>query len=243
MEFLRDSIWQFWGVAIGLLAIFVAIVIPILQIRKKRLAYYILTETPLLSVDEEIKGKIKIKYDRKNIQNMYLVVLRIENIGNVDIASSDYEQPLTFSFPNSEIVSAEVIDVSPSSLKPAISQELSKIKINPILLNRKDYFVCKSLMSKYEGQINVDARIIGIKEVERVYVDNSKSLSRIYERIILLIVAFILLFLAISKANTGVGLNWASWFGIIGLSGIIYSTIRRVLVWLIEIAEIKKGRH
>lgn len=166
MDFLRD--WQFWGVVVSVLAIVSGFIIYQLQRSKKRLVYRILAETPLLSIDEELRGKIEIKYEKKKFQNIYLVILKIENIGNVDITSADYEQPIVISFPNSEIFSVETTEVSPKDLKPTVDNTATELTINPILLNKKDYFVCKLLFSKYEGKINVVTRIIGVKEVERI---------------------------------------------------------------------------
>jgi len=165
MEFLRDSAWQFWGLVVGVVTAFS---IYLLQRKNKRLNYVVITETPLLSVDDEIKGKIKIKYGRKNIQNIYLVLLGVVNRGNVDIASSDYEKPITFSFEDSEILSVEAVDAYPKNLKPTITNGPSQFTIEPILLNKKDYIVIKLLFSNYGGNIAVDTRILGVKEIQRV---------------------------------------------------------------------------
>lgn len=167
MEFLRDQIWQFWGAVIGALALLITVIFFILQRKNKRLTYSILTETPLLSVDDELRGKIKIQYGRKSIQNIYLVLLQIQNQGNVDIASSDYEKPITFSFENSEILSIETVEVSPKSLTPTIISTLSSFTIEPILLNKKDHIVIKLLFSNYGRKVNVETHILGVKDIER----------------------------------------------------------------------------
>ena len=195
MEFLRDSAWQFWGVVISVVTALITISIFLLQRKNKRLTYTVLTETPLLSVDDEIKGKIKIKYGRKNIQNIHLVLLKIQNQGNVDIASSDYEKPIIFSFEDSEILSIEAVDVSPKNLKPTITNVLSKFTIEPILLNKKDYIVIKLLFSNYGSKIAVDTRILGVKEIQRF--DRNYDLPRwpriMIEAFAALILAFVIL--------------------------------------------------
>jgi hypothetical protein len=172
MEFLRDAGWQ---TIIGVLGIIVAVIIYLLQRSKKRLVYTILTETPLLSVNDEIKGKIKINYEAKEIQNLNLVILRIENRGNVHIAASDFEKPITFSFPNSEILSAEVTDVSPKNLKPEISANSSTLTVQPLLLNKRDFLTVKLVFSAYEKGVQADARVTGVKEIEKF--DGSGSYS------------------------------------------------------------------
>jgi len=185
MDILRDASWQ---AVIGLLGIVVAVAIYLLQRNKKRLTYTVVTETPMLSIDEALKGKIEIKYEKKRIQNIYLVILKIENKGNVDIASVDYEQPIVFSFPDSEILNVEIIDVSPKNLKPIITTELSRFIINPILLNKKDYIVSKLLLSKYERKIDVDARIIGVKDVGRVNIAKENWIAENFWVILVLLI-------------------------------------------------------
>jgi len=109
---------------LAIIGILVAVIIPIaIYLRQrniKRLVYLVQAETPLLSVDDAIKGKIKITFGRKNIENIYLVLLKIENRGNVEIKSADYDQPIIFSFPGSEMISAETVEVSPKNLKPIL---------------------------------------------------------------------------------------------------------------------------
>lgn len=172
MDVLRDGVWQFLGVVVGLLGVIVTIVIFQLQKNKKRLAYYILTDTSLLTVDDEIKGKIQINYENKNIQNIRLLILKIENIGNIDISSSDFEQPIIISFPNSEILSAGLIDASPRNLTPNIQIDSSKLTINPILLNKKDFLTYKFIFSDYGNIIDVNSRIIGVKHFEKGFVED-----------------------------------------------------------------------
>jgi hypothetical protein len=95
IEFLRDSIWQF---ICGIGGIGVAVLIYFLQRRKKSLPYQVLAATPLLTVNEELKGKIQVTFEGTPVQNVHLVLLKILNNGNVPIASSDFELPLSFSF-------------------------------------------------------------------------------------------------------------------------------------------------
>lgn len=168
MDIFRDPIWQFWGVVIGILTMISGFVIYLLQRNKKRLTYHVLTETALLSIDDAIKGRIEIKYEKKKIQNIHLLIIKIENTGNIPIPSTDYEKSIIFSFPNSEVLSVEVTETSPKNLNPTIGKEISNITINPILLNKKDYIVFKMLLAEYAEKIDVESHIVGVKEIERV---------------------------------------------------------------------------
>lgn len=169
MDILRDSVWQFWGVIVAIIGVVLSIMFFLAQKNRKRLAYQVLTDTPLLSVSDEIKGKIKIEYDDRSIQNIHLVMLKIENIGNIDIAASEYEKGIVFNFPNSEILSAEVSDALPKNLKPVLKIEPSSLIIDPIMLNKKDHIVCKIVFANFGNVIEADARILGVKDIERAF--------------------------------------------------------------------------
>jgi hypothetical protein len=211
MDFLRDQIWQFWGVVIGIFGVIVSAVLVYIQRSKKRLTYSVITETPLLSVDEEIQGKIKIKYGRKSIQNIFLVVLKIENKGNVDIVSSDYEEPIVFSFSDAEMLSAEIIEVSPKNLKPNINNQAAILTVTPILLNKKDYFVIKLLFSKYNKKVDVNTRIVGVKEIERIYDESPDLQSTITSSVVgLIVIASAVAILQLTSQFLGINLSSSS---------------------------------
>ncbi|MCL4274949.1 MAG: hypothetical protein KJZ77_13840 [Anaerolineales bacterium] len=167
MDILRDSVWQFWGVVVAIIGVVLSAIFFLAQKNKKRLAYQVLTDTPLLSVSDEIKGKIKIEYEERSIQNIHLVILKVENIGNIDIPASDYEKGIVFNFPNSEILSAEVSETSPKNLKPALKIEPFSLIIDPIMLNKKDHIVCKIIFANFGDVIEADVRILGVKDIER----------------------------------------------------------------------------
>ena len=90
LEILRDQIWQFVGAAFGFVAIIISIILWRTQRRRKALSYDIISRAPLLSVDDEIKGKLKIYFDGKPVQDIHLVLVKIINSGNVPIVSTDY---------------------------------------------------------------------------------------------------------------------------------------------------------
>lgn len=199
MEILRDGIWQFWGVVVGVLGVIVAIVIYMLQKNKKRLAFQVLADTPLLSVGDEIKEDIQIKYKNKKIQNIHLLVLKLENIGNVDISSSDFEEPIVILFPNSEILTAELSDASPKNLTPTVKIENSNITIEPILLNRKDQLTFKVIFSSYGNTIGIKSRILGVKQIERAFSELSAiTTNEVMGGVVFLIGSSVLVYVALS---------------------------------------------
>jgi hypothetical protein len=172
MGLFRDPVWQFIGAVLAAIAIGIAILLYYRQRRRKRLGYQILANTPVLTVDEEIRGKIKVSYEDIAVRNLQLLLLKFINTGNVPIATVDFERPLSISFgSDAKILSSEVIASSPSDLSPSISATTQGILVAPLLLNPNDYFTIKALVTERQGGVSVTARIIGVERV--VYVKES----------------------------------------------------------------------
>ncbi|MDT7540166.1 MAG: hypothetical protein QOE33_70 [Acidobacteriota bacterium] len=178
MELLRDPLWQFIGVILALIAIAISFFIHYLQRQRKSLAYEITANTPVLTVNEQIEGKIEVLYENIPVNNVRLVTVKVINNGNVPITSNDYERKLSFILKGEvKILSSEILETYPESLETPISVDENKITIEPILMNRKDYIVLKALVSNFEGKIDADARIIGVNKV--IDITNSFAKRRI----------------------------------------------------------------
>src|SRR5688500_12158935 len=97
-DIFRDQIWQFIGAILGLVALVATIIIYLLQRRKKSLVYEVVTSAPLLSMSDEVKGKVQILYEGSPVQLVHLLIINIFNDGNLGIQASDFERPLVFQF-------------------------------------------------------------------------------------------------------------------------------------------------
>ncbi len=169
MEILRDSIWQFVGALLGLMAIAVTIYIYFLQRSKKRLSYEVLSESLIVSVDKEVKSDIQIMYKGKEIQDMGLVILKLINNGTTSISSNDYESPIFLSFgPNSEILNIEIVERKPKALMPVLKNNQVNAELAPVLLNPKDSFIAKFIVLKPSNIVEIKGRILGVKDIENL---------------------------------------------------------------------------
>jgi hypothetical protein len=166
-EFLRDPAWQFVGALITLLALFVSILIYRAGKNRKALSYEFLSRTPLLSMEDEIKGKLQILFEGEPVSKVYLVVLRLTNTGNTPIVSSDYERDVSFLLENStRILTAEISETNPENLTASLEVSDNKISMKPVLLNKGDSVTIKALLGEFFGTINADCRIVGVKKIE-----------------------------------------------------------------------------
>ena len=167
IEVLRDPAWTFIGAALAVLAIIVSISLWAIQRRKKALSYDLLSKFSLLSIREEIEGKLKVLFDDKPVKNVHLFIIRLINTGNVPITSADYEKPVEFGFgEGARILSSEVIATTPENMHVETEEVDSFLVLLPLLLNPKDSITIKLLVSDYSGPICAEARIIGVKNLE-----------------------------------------------------------------------------
>lgn len=175
-EIFRDQIWNFIGVIIAILTIVVTLIIFLLQRRQKEISYEITSKTALLTTKEKIQGKIKILYNNTEVQNVNFYELKISNTGNLGIPSEDYERPIRFIFDSKvEILSAEIINSNPKSLTTEVEINNNEIIINPILMNSKDSFTLKTIVSNSgETEVIVDARVKDVKEIKKLGESNMR---------------------------------------------------------------------
>lgn len=196
MEFLRDSIWQFIGSTIGVLGVITTIWIYLLQKNRKGFSYLILTSHELLTASEEIRGRIKVSFDKKPVQSVHLLVVKFTNNGNVPILLADFYQPIKIHFgEKTKILSADVIEHFPETFDPVINIEGNCLSIAPTLINSRDSFSIKFLLAQYiRGEMKISGRIAGIKAVTE---DTSIKTWRRIKRVNFLVVGATFLMIAI----------------------------------------------
>jgi len=191
-EFLADQMWQFIiGAIIAIVTIIVSIIIYLKQRSRKRLSYEILSNAALLSEEEEIKKDIQLTYKGKMVEGVRLLVLRIFNSGNLPIVSADYERPIKIEFGKETRVStAEVIKKKPANLQSTISIENRVVTLYPALLNPTDSVTIKILVTKYENDIQINSRIIGVSKIELLHESSVMTSAVVFTSILLVIWAF-----------------------------------------------------
>lgn len=151
---------------ISVAALCVAVLAYLKQRNRKEITYEVISDTSVLSVKKEVKDKVKILFDGKDVSNSRLVILRIWNSGTVPIMDADFKenQPITFDFgEKAEILYAEIIETIPNSIKDNVTlkQDIEKLILEPSLLNVKESVKLKILLTKFDGKVNADARIVG----------------------------------------------------------------------------------
>ncbi len=169
LEIMRDPFGQFLTVAIiAIIAIVVTIILYLIQRQRKSLSWEIISNTPLLSIDEEIRGDLQVLFAGKPVHDVQLIIFKIINSGNVPIKSTDYERPIKLKFgENALILTAKVTEKTPSSLETPIKNEGTSVVLEPTLMNEGDSFTIKMLVNQFDDQITVNGRIEGVKDIQK----------------------------------------------------------------------------
>ena len=140
------SVWVPWksflailiGTSITVIAVVVSIIVYFKQKKRKRLSYEVISDTPLLTAEEETRNEIILMHKNEAVEKVKLIVLRLFNSGNVPIQSSDYEEPIIIRLGEAQVLSAEVIKKTPNNLKATLIVQEGTVTLSPTLLNPSD---------------------------------------------------------------------------------------------------------
>ena len=167
-QLLRDPLWQFASVLLAVVAIVVAIFLYRKQRRLKRLDFEIISETSLLSVKEELEGKLQILYEGRRVSTVHLVLAEFRNSGTEPILAGDFVQPLGVDFgTESQVLTTEVVETFPTDSNAVITTATSRLTIAPLLVNQRDFIRVKCLVENYADSARATGRIVGISKIRR----------------------------------------------------------------------------
>lgn len=169
-ESLSVAAFQHPEVIVSVLAIAVTVILYLWSRRWKGICYEVLSVAPLLTMEDEVAGKLQILFDSRPVEKGKLMFVWVSNSGNLPITADEYERPLSLNFPPAtEVLTAEAVDTDPSSLKVIPKIEGKKVVLPCLLLNGGDSIILRIMVSKHEGGMTVDGRISGVKDIQEVH--------------------------------------------------------------------------
>jgi hypothetical protein len=205
LDFLRNPVVQaigtFLGAVLAVVSILLAIFLYFRSRQKKSLSYEVISQYPLISVDDEIKGRLKILLDGMSVQDVHLLIIKLINNGNVAVTASDYERPLNLNFSGeTEVISANIAESSPKNLIPTITKSNKSVTFNPILINPNEFFTLKILVTRYNNLFNVDDRIAGVhvRPIRQLSIVSMAPRVNVIGAVIALSIAIVTLYLTIT---------------------------------------------
>ncbi len=175
METFRDPIWQFVGIALGLVSIGVAVAIAWGQRRFSQISFdfYVV---PLVKVHPHAEGRVAVLLDGAIVDTAALCYIRLWNSGNQPIQAADFVEPLVFDLGEGiRAFSQDVHETSPPDLvvnlnpldpsQHALSR--NSVRVEPLLLNPGDMFSI-SVLTEGEAFPSLRGRIVGVKRFVRI---------------------------------------------------------------------------
>lgn len=171
---LRDSTWQFAGVAIAIIALVMAAISLAHQLRRKSL--FVTVRGYQRLVDPELAGsedELSVTFNGQRITKLSSLSLHFSNNGSLPISSEDFETSIEVAFKNNpKILRAKISETTPKNLPVRTDISSGALIINPLLLNPKDQFEIEVLLEGMQDRTprdiepSVSARICGLRGVD-----------------------------------------------------------------------------
>ena len=225
LELLRDSAWNFLAVVIGL----VTLIAPMFQRRRKGLSYEVVYQTTLSKVEQNARDYIKFFFGGQPAGNVDFIVIKITNSGASHITPDDYHTPIKISFGEADVLAAEIDQTYPPNIPVSVKLDKPKnnvaegvdlvhnwaksVVVEPVMLNVKDSVEIKVWLSDYSGVINVDGRIIGVKQIQKAF---KPRLSLLEGFVSVLLASYLIVFL--TKKGVYLYIENSTFFGMIILA-------------------------
>lgn len=169
MVFIQEHLFEILTAIFALISIIVTVSLFYQGKKTKKLIYETTTKTNLINIEDvDVKSNLLIYYNgidgRRELAELNLMILKIENIGNEPILAKDFDEVLEFSV--DEDTGIYDIKIINEYMKNRVKIELDTINYNrfaidPILINPSDFIELKLLTSKISKIVQTGGRIIG----------------------------------------------------------------------------------
>lgn len=132
----------------------------------KLLSYEVISSNNVIQIDTSYKDSIRVFFEEKEIDNLWIKIIKFENRGNVPIEKKDFHDPITIILDSQcKIIAADIIDVFPKNINLELIKSTNRVELEPTLLNSKDRFSLQIMYSGNDSEIEVVSRISGIKNM------------------------------------------------------------------------------
>lgn len=175
-EYVRDPIWQFWGVIIGLIAIVTSTYITYdLFYRSQTAGLLSVTLEGKYSIvyrDPDYGDELEIYFQGTKAENVSSLLFNLNYEGNQSIRPDDYIIPLQFKVSSpAQIARVEVIKLVPQTIEVNIKNVLTdSFQLSNSLLNPHDTISFRATLindpdPRGDAAIFVSGRIAGVKDI------------------------------------------------------------------------------
>ncbi len=170
---IQDPLWQVIGVIIAI----VGIVIVLILRHRRSLSCILLSAIPLSNTISNAHEQLKVVFRKQILKQPFLLAFRFVNTGNIPLKPDDFMTPISIDFSKqTKVITAELIEENPNNLNTQIKAGQNNVEIQPMLLNPKDNFILKLLLDQFDKEININARITGIRKIGKYPVSPLRAL-------------------------------------------------------------------
>ncbi len=167
-QIIRDPIWQFVGVVLSAIAIFISIVLRPSAKDKKSLTLIMLANVPVFHSLQSIRDELIVTYKGTQARNLNFIQFVIRNSGQLPILPSDFIEPITVHLSESaKIIELEQISSTPANLGLEMTMvRTNQLEFNKTLLNPGDSFTGKVVAADNSNVFTPTARIVGVSAIK-----------------------------------------------------------------------------
>ena len=215
-ELLDDVNWDFIAVVVAVAGVvcttLLGVAVFLLQRRRKELGYRVISRTPLVSVEADVKEQVVVVFGGEIVTDVHLVMVEVVNWGNQAIVPDDYQRPLCVDLgTGARVLSVGRVDSKPEGLdvSASIVESRDKVAVDPLLLNAGDSFTLKILVSTFSGAVSVGGRVVGVKEIGTV-LEGTNRWGLLLYAVIVLPLGSVVVYMAVRAVEA---LRDGSWAG------------------------------
>ncbi len=178
-----------WNLLLTIITLFATLlfgIITIIQQWRKKSFSYSVSETPVVSIHHKIEG-VEVLFNKKHVENMRLILVKLWNSGNVPIKKQDFDSPITlcpaYNAKGNGLIDAQIVE-SPEGTKAELTQVEPKhhyvnIALSPMLFNPGDGVTIKIIIVDYGGdnpKVEIQGHIEGVKMITEASIYTKRSL-------------------------------------------------------------------
>lgn len=171
---LRDPGWGSISALLAVVAIGASFLVYRWQRPRKSLSYSY-SAYPLLTVSEQLAGRLKILLDGHEVQNVEVLFVSFVNDGNAPIERSDFDVPVSISFEDWTSVLSVALDENGIAANTAFTGP-HQVRLEPLLINAGDKVNLKFLIAPGASKFVVSGRIVGVSSIKQFSPKNALAL-------------------------------------------------------------------
>lgn len=94
-NFIKDPSWTFVAVLVAIATLIATLWMGLQSLPRKSLLYEVTSLVNVLDVPKDFRNKLTVLFDSNPVEDLYLVIIRFLNSGNVPIEEVEYRREIS----------------------------------------------------------------------------------------------------------------------------------------------------